>query len=108
MNTNDTLSTLYAVQADIEEVAAKLLRDAQMLKTIIKRQPLSPELTDLLAELRRDGDNIKTRTAFFRGALVEHADAEHADRMRPRRVARCVPGSREDLVRRGALLVKGA
>ena len=76
MNQAETLEVLFASQDDIEKAALKLLRDAQALKTILKRQPLCPEVSELLAELRRGGDDAKTLATRFGTALIAHADAE--------------------------------
>ncbi|WP_338790736.1 hypothetical protein [Pseudomonas sp. AE27] len=76
MNQVKTLEALFASQNEIEKAAARLLRDAQALKTILKRQPLCPEVSELLAELRRGGDDAKTLATRFGTALRAHADAE--------------------------------
>lgn len=100
----DTLANLFTLQEQIEAEAAKLLRDAQAIKSVLKRQPLDVALPELLTELRRTSDAIKTTATRCRTALVEHADAEHEKEMaerpkwRPNRHAS--PGQR---VRRGML-----
>ncbi len=100
----DTLAALFDLQAQMEADAAKLLRDAQTIKTVLKRQPLDAALPELLAELRRTSDTIKTTATRCRSALVEHADAEHAQEMASRPKWRpskhASPGQR---VRRGML-----
>ncbi|MBH3348696.1 hypothetical protein [Pseudomonas putida] len=100
----ETLAALFALQDQIEADAARLLRGAQAIKSVLKRQPLDAALPELLAELRHTSDAIKTAATRCRTALVEHADAEHekemADRPKWRPNRHASPGQR---VRRGML-----
>ncbi|MDV8059783.1 hypothetical protein [Pseudomonas aeruginosa] len=100
----DTLAALFDLQTQIEADAAKLLRDAQAVKTVLKRQPLDAALPELLTELRRTSDNLKTLATRCRAALVDHADAEHAQEMASRPKWRANKHASEgQRVRRGML-----
>ncbi|EMB4117877.1 hypothetical protein IPC367_18975 [Pseudomonas aeruginosa] len=110
MNSTDiTLAALFDLQVQMEGDAAKLLRDAQAIKTVLKRQPLDAALPELLAELRRTSDTLKTTATRCRSALVEHADAEHAKEMasrpkwKPSRHASPGQRARRDMFKRGCL-----
>ncbi|MCY1293299.1 hypothetical protein D9M70_425550 [compost metagenome] len=106
----NTLATLFELQAHAEDCAAKLLRDAQGVKTILKTNPLAAELPELLRELRRDADACKTAAQRLNSALVEHADAEHEQEMsaRPkwRASKHASPGQRvrRSMLKRGCLV----
>ncbi|MGK8941585.1 hypothetical protein ACRS81_12505 [Stutzerimonas stutzeri] len=110
-NTEATLAELFQQQESIEQTAAKLLRDAQGLKHIIKRNPLDAELPDLLREIRVDSDALKTLATRYRSAVVEHADAvfaaEQASRPKWRPKYTSSPGQREQarMAKRGCLVI---
>ncbi|MEQ6614194.1 hypothetical protein ACRS57_03705 [Pseudomonas aeruginosa] len=109
-NPEDTLSALFDIQNQMEADAAKLLRDAQAVKSVLKRQPLDAAFPDLLAELRRSSDSLKTLATRCRAALVDHADAEHAKEMatrprwKPSRHASPGQRARRDMLKRGGVV----
>lgn len=110
METAQTLESLFSHQLQIEQAAVKLLADARALKTVLKRQPLSPEASELLAELRRGGDTAKTLATRFSSALLEHADAEHVaeqsnrPKWKPSRSCSAGQRARRDMLKNGGLI----
>lgn len=90
-------------QASMQKAAAKLLRDIRR----IRRDPLAADVPAILSEVLLAANGLKTEAIRFHASLVEHADAQHAEKVAERRKwkSNMTPGqqARLDLLKRGGI-----
>ncbi len=106
----ETLAELFRLQQNAEDIAARLFHEAKTVKVSLKTNPLNADLPQVLRDLRRNADSLKTAAQQLATALVEHADAEHAKEMasrpkwKPSRHSSPGQRARRDMFKRGCLV----
>lgn len=104
-----TLAELERLQQQAEDLTANLFHKAKTVKWAIKTNPLNADLPQILRDLRRDADTLKTAAQHLATALVDHADAVHAEEMarrpkwKPNRHTSPGQKVRRDMAKRGCV-----